>query len=171
MTNMEIEKLRRNGGSGQPSLFEVWAKYEDIAMHFNDLIIRVRFQALAGVAAFAASAGIVLDRVGYQPTRWKLMAIAFGVLIVFWFAIAVLDLFYYNKLLLGAVDAILRLEKASSTTTVVDHLELSTLIKEEVESPLRWHKSLKGPLVFYVMVLVCLVFLMALALCEARLLP
>jgi hypothetical protein len=30
---------------------ELWEKYEEITMHFNDLIIRLRTQALAGVAA------------------------------------------------------------------------------------------------------------------------
>lgn len=35
-------------------VFEVWTKYEDIAMHFNDLLIKLRTQALGGVAAISA---------------------------------------------------------------------------------------------------------------------
>ena len=34
-------------------LFEVWVKYEEITMHFNDLLIKLRTQALAAVAALA----------------------------------------------------------------------------------------------------------------------
>src|SRR5664280_1831888 len=34
-------------------LKDVWEKYEDIAMHFNDLLIRLRTQALAAVAAIS----------------------------------------------------------------------------------------------------------------------
>ena len=37
---------------------ELWEKYEEITMHFNDLIIRLRTQALAGVAALSALVGI-----------------------------------------------------------------------------------------------------------------
>lgn len=159
----------RHPDSGKPPLFEVWAKYEDIAMHFNDLILRVRFQALAGVAALGAGVGIVLDRLGDTPTRWTLMALVFGVLALLWLALAALDFFYYNRLLLGAVDAILKLEEASSTTTTVDRLELSTLIKQEVEhSWKRWRKSLRGPLLFYSIVLLCLLGLMALSLWQSR---
>jgi hypothetical protein len=36
----------------------LWEKYEDIAMHFNDLLIRLRTQSLAGVAALSALVGI-----------------------------------------------------------------------------------------------------------------
>jgi hypothetical protein len=32
---------------------KLWEKYEDITMHFNDLIIKLRTQALAGVAALS----------------------------------------------------------------------------------------------------------------------
>ena len=37
---------------------ELWEKYEEIAMHFNDLIIRLRTQALAGVAALSTLVGL-----------------------------------------------------------------------------------------------------------------
>jgi hypothetical protein len=39
-------------------IFDVWKKYEQIAMHFNDLLIRIRTQALAGVAALSAFTGL-----------------------------------------------------------------------------------------------------------------
>jgi hypothetical protein len=34
-------------------IFDVWDKYEAIAMHFNDLLIKLRTQALAAVAALS----------------------------------------------------------------------------------------------------------------------
>jgi hypothetical protein len=39
-------------------LKEVWKDYEEIAMHFNDLLIKLRTQALGGVAALSALVGI-----------------------------------------------------------------------------------------------------------------
>jgi hypothetical protein len=39
-------------------VFEVWKKYEEITMHFNDLLMRLRTQALAAVAALATIVGI-----------------------------------------------------------------------------------------------------------------
>ena len=36
----------------------LWEKYEDIAMHFNDLLMRLRTQALAGIAAISTLVGI-----------------------------------------------------------------------------------------------------------------
>jgi hypothetical protein len=36
-------------------VFEVWTKYEDIAMHFNDLLIRLRTQALGAIAALGTN--------------------------------------------------------------------------------------------------------------------
>ena len=39
-------------------VFEVWKKYEEITMHFNDLLMRLRKQALAAVAALATIVGI-----------------------------------------------------------------------------------------------------------------
>jgi hypothetical protein len=36
---------------------ELWGKYEDIAMHFNELLIRLRTQALGAVATIVTAAG------------------------------------------------------------------------------------------------------------------
>ncbi len=37
---------------------KLWEKYEDIAMHFNDLLMRLRTQTLAGIAAVSALVGV-----------------------------------------------------------------------------------------------------------------
>jgi hypothetical protein len=39
-------------------VFKVWQKYEDIAMHFNDLLIRLRTQALGAIAALTTIIGV-----------------------------------------------------------------------------------------------------------------
>ena len=33
--------------------FKLWKSYEEVAMHFNDLIIRLRIQSIGGLAALA----------------------------------------------------------------------------------------------------------------------
>ena len=98
----------------QKEYFNTWKKYEDIAMHFNDLIIRLRTQSIGGIAALAAILGIFLtDTNGNNDITFNygLASIALLLLILFWIAIWILDLRYYNRLLEGAVNAILLLEK------------------------------------------------------------
>jgi hypothetical protein len=88
---------------------------------------------------------------------WKVIAVAFAVLIVFWIAVGLLDLLYYNRLLLGAVDAILEIESASQNEKFITSLNLSTKIKAAVEDrSCRWRRSLLGPIIFYLLVAVVL---------------
>lgn len=112
--------------------FEVWKQYEQLAMHFNDLLMRLRTQSLAAVGAFAALAGIILKAEGSVELRWGTVAGFFALLISLWIAVWILDFLYYNRLLRGAVDAILKLEKASEGQPRVSKLELSTLIEDAV---------------------------------------
>ena len=94
--------------------FELWKYYENVAMHFNELIIRLRVQSIGGIAAIATILGIFLkDKSGnnYNSFNYCLAAIALVVLMMFWLAIYFLDMKYYNRLLEGSVNAILELEK------------------------------------------------------------
>ena len=100
--------------NNQNEYFSTWEKYEDIAMHFNDLIIRLRTQSIGGIAALAAILGVFLtDKNSNNDITFNygLASIALLFLILFWIAIWILDLGYYNRLLEGAVNAILILEK------------------------------------------------------------
>jgi len=54
------------GTDGFPTR-ELWEKYEDIAMHFNDLIIKLRTQALAGVVALSTLVGFSQSGFGRCP--------------------------------------------------------------------------------------------------------
>ena len=52
-------------------LLGLWKEYEAVAMHFNDLLIRIRTQSLAAVAAFATVAGLLLKEESIShELRW-----------------------------------------------------------------------------------------------------
>src|SRR5665811_1811727 len=79
-------------------LKDLWEKYEDIAMHFNDLLIRLRTQALAGVAAISTLVSIFARSGSDLRISWE---VAVGVLLflcLFWIAIWIIEFCYYNKL-------------------------------------------------------------------------
>ena len=115
--------------------FEVWKEYQKIAMHFNDLLMRLHSQSLAAVAAFAALAGVIL-RTDVDPTlRWDALVGVFGVLLLFWIAIWILDFAYYNRLLIGAPQRPCGASLESSRSTSVVNARLLS----GVESPLPQH--------------------------------
>jgi hypothetical protein len=130
-------------------LFTLWKEYESIAMHFNDLLIRLRTQTLGGVAAFAAIAAIVVRGDIAPLLRWSVLVAAFGLLTVFWIAIRILDLGYYNRLLLGAVEAILEIEKTSAEHKPVDEIILSTRIEEIATGKKKINQSSLEPVTRY----------------------
>lgn len=113
-------------------IFEVWNKYENIAMHFNDLLIKLRTQALGGVAAIATIVAVVSKNGPDSSFNWAIMAGVFFFLSVFWIAVWVLDFKYYNRLLHGAVDAILEIEELSKSQSHIIGLSLSRKIEDAV---------------------------------------
>src|SRR5579872_154220 len=130
-----------NGGSNSKTndhkppfnLFFVWKEYEGVAMHFNDLLIRLRTQALGGVAALAALAAVMVRGDLAPLLRWSVLACAFFLLLLFWVAVWILDMRYYNRLLHGAVKALLEIEELSSRNQPLSWLSLSTHIEETAE--------------------------------------
>ena len=101
----------------------LWFHYEEIAMHFNQIIIQYRLQLMGGAGLIGAlSSYLIGGKVEVAERRHMLRAYVSTGLVVLILAAAVLDVFYYNELLLGAVDALLRFEQ--------EHPELymSTLI-------------------------------------------
>jgi hypothetical protein len=97
--------------SSDDYLITLWTKYEDVAMHFNDLIMRWRLQAIGGLAGLLTLSGFVVGDATTVLVRNRAMLILSGVLAFGWVAVACIDLFYYRRLLQGAVDAILDLER------------------------------------------------------------
>jgi hypothetical protein len=141
-------------------LKDVWEKYEDIAMHFNDLLIRLRTQALAAVAAISTLVTI-FGKTGADPKlSWELAALVFSLLSVFWIAIWIIDFCYYNRLLIGAVAAILDIEALSKEAIYIRQIDISTKIERAVARegkslPSDWYRFFNlhlGTWAFYVFV-------------------
>jgi hypothetical protein len=102
-------------------------------MHFNDLLIRLRTQALGGVAALAALAAVMVRGDLAPVLQWGALMSAFVLLILFWVAVWILDMRYYNRLLHGAVKALLEIEELSRQSKPLSGLALSTRIEETAE--------------------------------------
>lgn len=141
---------------------DLWEKYEQVAMHFNDLLIRLRIQALAGVAAISVVVGL-FGKDANNGVSWELATVVFGLLIVLWIAIWVMDMLYYNRLLMGAVTAILDLEAISGDNLRTRKIDLSTKIEQAVVGKLAKRDGasnplyvMRGPITFYVLILLAL---------------
>lgn len=140
-------------------LRELWAKYEDIAMHFNDLLMRLRSQSLAGIAAVSTLVGIFTkEGIADVHMDWLVATSLFIAMAFFWIAIWCLDILYYNRLLMGAVAAIVKLETDLKSSLSVN-IDMSTHIDGEFHHPLygRNLSRFKGVLWFYFIVLCVIV--------------
>ena len=129
----------------------LWAKYEDIAMHFNDLLMRLRSQSLAGIAAVSVLVG-VFSKEGIADIQldWTVAEAIFVALAVFWIAILCLDLLYYNRLLIGAVKALRALEEQTEPGRAFDgHIKMSTLIEAEFTTISSGRTSRFGGVIFF----------------------
>jgi hypothetical protein len=129
----------------------LWAKYEDIAMHFNDLLMRLRTQSLAGIAAVSTLVGLFTKEGMATPqTSWLAATAIFIAMACFWIAICFLDFLYYNRLLIGAVRAIISLERKTDGL-----IEMSTSIESAFKkrNTNRDSNELWGVKAFYLIVL------------------
>ena len=144
----------------KPEALDAWERHEKIAMHFNDLILRLRTQALGGLAALLTIGGVALKTLPEEKhIPWDLVAVLFAFLLAFWIAIWILDFRYYNRLLLGAVDALLKLEDDIRAGKPIE-LTMSHIIESAVHGkPLeRLVKArYSGPQIFYSIVTAVLV--------------
>lgn len=136
---------------------DLWAKYEDIAMHFNDLIMRLRTQSLAGIAAVSTLVGLFTKEGADIQTDWLVASAIFIAMALFWIAIWCLDFHYYSRLLAGAVAALKKLENETASGNVA-RIDISTIIEAEFENPSPKPKSSSsGALAFYRIVLLVIV--------------
>lgn len=101
-------------------------------MHFNDLLIRIRSQSLGAVAAVSTGAGVFL-KTEAQTTQWGTLAAVFLLLLAFWAAVFCLDILYYNRLLIGAVNTLLLLERRLNCDFQSHQVLLSTFIEKAVK--------------------------------------
>lgn len=127
----------------------LWSRYEDVAMHFNDLLIRLRLQSLAGIAAVSTLVGL-FSKEGITDIKlsWLAATIIFVAMALFWIAIWCLDVLYYNRLLSGAVAALLHLEEQTKAGRPVTDIQLSTAIDAEFSKPLGLRRF-RGVVLFY----------------------
>lgn len=127
----------------------LWAKYEDIAMHFNDLLMRLRTSSIAAIAALSTVIGIFADgSTESLSLDWAVATGLFSAMSFVWLAIFCLDFFYYNKLLNGAVAALVQLEKNVAEGKKLPGINLSTLIEDEFRLK-KWSPATAGVLGFY----------------------
>jgi hypothetical protein len=140
----------------------LWVEYEKIAMHFNDLLMRLRTQSLAGIAAVSTLVGIFSKTENTTGAQfdWLIAQALFFAMGFFWIAIWCLDMLYYNRLLSGAVNALQKLEPQTKPGVTFDgEINMSTLIEEEFSA---WAWNLKRPrykgvVAFYVIVFFAIV--------------
>jgi hypothetical protein len=131
-------------------------------MHFNDLLIRLRTQALAGVAAISTLVSIFARSGTDLSMSWEVSAGVFGILCLFWIAIWIIDFWYYNKLLIGAVTALVTLEELSKTKSRIRQIDLSTTVENAVAGASRGRNKARafklrpGPRAFYLIVFLAL---------------
>lgn len=92
------------------TILQLWWHYEETAMHFNELIMQYRLQLMGATGAIGAIAAFVISHKSHHKHFNELRAFTSTIVTIFFIAAASLDIFYYNELLLGAVDALLDLE-------------------------------------------------------------
>lgn len=116
-THLDTAEAARNAGGSalekdswaSPTLqLDQWHKAEQVAMHFNDLLMRFRLQALGGLSVVAAIAGLASKETAEDLRQGLPWAVAF--ISAAWVALWVLDSSYYSALLHGAVDEVLAVE-------------------------------------------------------------
>ena len=151
------------GVNNEINVQKLWEQYEGIAMHFNDLLIRLRTQSLAGVAAISAVVGIFAKDGGTGSIKldWDIAQAIFLAMTGFWIAIWCLDIGYYNRLLSGAVDAIEALEeKTAADDTSNIEINISRSIISRFDKGKDWwdwrKRSYDGVVAFYLIVLILL---------------
>jgi hypothetical protein len=106
---------------------ELWFRYEEIAMHFNNLLMQFRLQLMGGAGAIGTVASYLIGaKVTDAAERARLQVVVLAGLFVLIAAAASLDVFYYDRLLRGAVAALLEFEAKHPD------IQMSTRIEEAV---------------------------------------
>ena len=94
----EVTKAERD----EDRRFLMWKEQESIAMHFNDLIMRLRSIA---ITALTTLVGIALAVIKFAKLADGAAVVVYCVPWLLWLVVFVLDFFYYHRLLMGSVIA------------------------------------------------------------------
>jgi hypothetical protein len=135
-TGLQFSKLatRRTNPVNLEQRIELWREYENVAMHFNELLMRLRTQALGAVATIVAAAGLVFHQSTSTASEpWPIIAAVSVLLLFAWGSLWMIDVCYYSKLLRGAVNAIMELESGSEGNIFLS-LKIETLVTGTVEA-------------------------------------
>ncbi|MFV1977572.1 MAG: hypothetical protein ACC651_17670 [Candidatus Scalindua sp.] len=159
--NDQLQQLstKITGEDEGEDIFKVWKEYEGVAMHFNELIIQLRVRALGGVAAISALVGVFSKGDTPEDFRWGILVSVLVLLCFVWIAIWLLDIRYYNRLLIGAVRAILEVETLSKQHVKIKKLNMSHRIEGAVSgdfSGLGKEPFWSGRRWFYILVFIAL---------------
>jgi hypothetical protein len=140
-----------------PASFEdvlkLWSKHEDTAIHFNDLLIKLRIQILGGVSISGTLAATIIKEKNSYSLRYIFLSF-----LIIWIAVWILDICYYSRLLSGAVEATIEIEKS------FPRFQLSTKIKKSVNK--NWNK-VGGVQSFYSIIFIGL-FVSFILLCQSN---
>jgi hypothetical protein len=120
---------------------KLWKEYEGVAMHFNELLIRLRTQALGAVATIVTAAGLVLHQSGSTTTgeQWPAICAVSVLLLLVWGSLWMIDVSYYSKLLRGAVNALVEIENGSEEMINLScHIEKLVTGKAGVSDRINW---------------------------------
>ena len=128
---------------------EVWIEYEKIAMHFNTLLIQLRIRALASIAVITTILAYITKTSESIETQATILGYALIILSIIWIAIYIIDIHYYNKLLLGAVNAITDLEEGDEDT-----IKFSSTVKNTVNG----EKIFIAPIIIFYLIIFLLLF-------------
>jgi hypothetical protein len=105
-------------------------------MHFNDLLIRLRTQALGGVATVVTVIGLLTHESDASPEKlWSSVAAVSFLLFLAWTTICVIDLCYYGRLLRGAVESLLVIESKTEGFIDFSHTIERTVKKRKDVGP------------------------------------
>lgn len=109
------------------NVINLWFHYEQVAMHFNELIIEYRLHLMSAIGGIGAFSGYLISgKVHSRLMRSELTVLVSTILIIVFLAAAMLDLCYYDKLLQGSIDALVQFEASHPP------INMSTLIAKTV---------------------------------------
>jgi len=108
-----------------PGEVDLWFHYEEIAMHFNNLIMQYRLQLIGGAGVLGTVASYLIGGKVENVTQrhWLRFIVSSGLLVLIT-AAASIDVFYYDRLLRGAVDALLQFEKEHPSIQMSTQIEV-----------------------------------------------
>jgi hypothetical protein len=141
-----VEKQNCADSETVGNIISLWSKYEDIAMHFNELILKIRTYAIGGLATAATICIGIAQATSNSLERWITFQLIFACLSTIWLAIWIIDRAYYSKLLQGSVDEIIRLENEITTNQI---LPIKLLLSSTIHTKLRSSSIPNSPHVFY----------------------